>query len=72
MSDPKPSGWNEWAKYVLKAIEKQDAQISELTDKVSDLKIEITKITTRAATIGAAIPIAVYFVKVIIETLIKK
>lgn len=71
MNELKPNGWNDWAKYVLKAIEKQDKQISTLTDEIVELKLQLmefkTKTNTRTAMIATIVSIVVPFILFVVK-----
>jgi len=42
--DEKKNGWNEYSRLVLAELEKLNNSVEELSDDISDLKQEITKI----------------------------
>jgi len=69
----KYNGWNEWAKYVLKSIERLEHNITTLEDKadinklevlkeIADIKREIAMLKTKSAmwgAIAASIPVII-------------
>jgi len=69
MSEEAGNGWQEWQKYVLKAIEKQDEKTGKIFDKIDEvkvdvagLKVDVSALKVKAGVwglIGGAIPVIV-------------
>lgn len=51
--EKKLNGWNEWAKKVLSDIEDQKRDIGKLFDIITELKVEIAILKTKAFFYGA-------------------
>lgn len=45
---PRLNGWNEWSRYVLKTLESVDKRLGDIQKDITDSKMEIERLKTRA------------------------
>ena len=47
------NGWDEWSKYVLKELERQDQFMKDLANKVNKIEIQIATLKAKSGIWGA-------------------
>jgi hypothetical protein len=66
------NGWNEYQKLVLAELKRLDKSLSDLHDEVSELRVSVEVLRTRAVTWGALGGFVVWVTTVLGSFLIKE
>ena len=57
MTNPNPNGWEEWGKYVLKALEAGDNSRAQLTKEIKELRLSLAAMQADLAVIRTELKI---------------